>query len=636
MTWAAVTQPKGNQYDSTFQEAAIVGQPDAATPSEATASQRRSQLQEPLSGAEGSAATVLNSLLDPAGGLMSPAPLPPSECPECNCSAEVADAVAAAEAGLHGAAAEAVSAASAASASAAADAAAEVQKDDCSEAVSKAIQKASLSDGAANEESIAAAVAIATAKLEKKLAAAKKVAASAKKKAKGAPDRMIVVSRSAGNISWLPLFFGTTPTTIMQLVNMTEHRTGCWEGRRDEWALCDDNVAHTVGREAAAYLQYIVNNYDDLPAAMLFLHEHEESWHRYRPMIRLIQDLKWDQIEYASLRHWGYRDWWCEDPKASFGWRPCAELGLLVTPSDPDRASDPVLNMQHLTNWGPKGGRAVRKWWPAFFEKEMGELPDYVHMPNCCGEFVVSRARVLARPRSFYQNALDVMQAGTLDDSWDMGLSFELLWHAIFGEPYVAMAASKCAMYICSEEDANNPAYVAPPNPDPPSSFQAPVLSAEEQAMVDAPRPGEDAATSGREGGTGKWLRDARWNADSQAEQSNGDSNGSDSSDGGDSSGNTGDGSSDGEGNGDSSESQEDTSGSSSGSDNTESDSDGSVDASGVSSSGTTGSGRSGGTSRGWKSGSKGKSGRSKRGSESKKAQRTSPGEEIVSEENSE
>ena len=58
--------------------------------------------------------------------------------------------------------------------------------------------------------------------------------AAEKKKAKSAaaPDRMIVVSRSAGNISWLPLFFGTTPTTIMQLVNMTEHRTGCWEGAR--------------------------------------------------------------------------------------------------------------------------------------------------------------------------------------------------------------------------------------------------------------------------------------------------------------------------------------------------------------------------------------------------------------------
>lgn len=29
------------------------------------------------------------------------------------------------------------------------------------------------------------------------------------------------------------------------------------------------------------------------------------------------------------------------------------------------------------------------------------------------------------------------------------GLSFELLWHAIFGEPYVSMAVSKCDMYIC-------------------------------------------------------------------------------------------------------------------------------------------------------------------------------------------
>ena len=29
------------------------------------------------------------------------------------------------------------------------------------------------------------------------------------------------------------------------------------------------------------------------------------------------------------------------------------------------------------------------------------------------------------------------------------GLSFELLWHAIFGEPYVSMAVSKCDMYMC-------------------------------------------------------------------------------------------------------------------------------------------------------------------------------------------
>lgn len=46
----------------------------------------------------------------------------------------------------------------------------------------------------------------------------------------GSPDRMIVVSRSHGDLTWLSRFFGSTPTTVMQLVNMTAHRVGCWEG----------------------------------------------------------------------------------------------------------------------------------------------------------------------------------------------------------------------------------------------------------------------------------------------------------------------------------------------------------------------------------------------------------------------
>ncbi len=57
-------------------------------------------------------------------------------------------------------------------------------------------------------------------------------AAAARKGAEraGAPDRMIVVSRSHGDLTWLSRFLGSTPTTVMQLVNMTAHRVGCWEG----------------------------------------------------------------------------------------------------------------------------------------------------------------------------------------------------------------------------------------------------------------------------------------------------------------------------------------------------------------------------------------------------------------------
>lgn len=302
----------------------------------------------------------------------------------------------------------------------------------------------------------------------------------AKARATAAPDRMIIVSRSAGDLSWLPVFLGSVPTTIMQLVNITEHRTGCWEGRRDKWALCVDNVAHTVGREAAAYMQYIVNNYDNLPASMVFLHEHEESWHRYRPMLRLLQDIKWGNIGYGSLRHWNYRDWWCDDPEASFGWRPCGELGLLATPSVPSKANNRTLNLAHLCEWGEKGGKAVLDWWPVFFQEEMGDPPEYLHMPNCCGEFMVTRERVLARPLKFYKNALNVMEAGTLDESWDMGLSFELMWHVIFGEPYVAHAVAKCDLYKCTDEELKDSSLVPPPVTHP---FKPPQLTGYSKMM---------------------------------------------------------------------------------------------------------------------------------------------------------
>ena len=40
----------------------------------------------------------------------------------------------------------------------------------------------------------------------------------------------------------------------------------------------------------------------------------------------------------------------------------------------------------------------------------LGELPEAVNEPACCGEFMVSAQRVRARPLAFYQNALRRMQ----------------------------------------------------------------------------------------------------------------------------------------------------------------------------------------------------------------------------------
>ena len=40
-----------------------------------------------------------------------------------------------------------------------------------------------------------------------------------------------------------------------------------------------NNLVINKGREASSYLQFIVENYHDLPPRMVFLHGHNASWH---------------------------------------------------------------------------------------------------------------------------------------------------------------------------------------------------------------------------------------------------------------------------------------------------------------------------------------------------------------------
>ena len=55
-------------------------------------------------------------------------------------------------------------------------------------------------------------------------------------------------------------------------------------------------------RYAQAYLQFIVDFYDRLPAAMVFLHAHRSAWHR-GDALRLLPRLRWGGAPYANLRY---------------------------------------------------------------------------------------------------------------------------------------------------------------------------------------------------------------------------------------------------------------------------------------------------------------------------------------------
>ena len=69
-------------------------------------------------------------------------------------------------------------------------------------------------------------------------------------------------------------------------------------------------------------------------------------------------------------------------------------------------------------------------------------------------EFFVRRERILLRSRTFYLQALkwisDIRAADEFTD-WEVSVTFELLWHYIFGEPaYMPGVTIKpCMLYRC-------------------------------------------------------------------------------------------------------------------------------------------------------------------------------------------
>ena len=51
-----------------------------------------------------------------------------------------------------------------------------------------------------------------------------------------------------------------------------------------------------------AYIQYIVDNYDRLPASIVFMHAHRSAWHR-GDALKILPRLRWGAVPFANLRY---------------------------------------------------------------------------------------------------------------------------------------------------------------------------------------------------------------------------------------------------------------------------------------------------------------------------------------------
>lgn len=149
--------------------------------------------------------------------------------------------------------------------------------------------------------------------------------------------------------------------------------------------------------------RYIIDHYDNLPDAMLFIHSQRFQWHNDDPYYDGVGMLRNFQIPY--LRKQGYVNLRC--------------VWTLGCPSEIHPKSDTHRNDVHAGEYFTDGFKELFPGVP---------IPEEVGA-SCCAQFGVSRERVLERPRSDYVRFRDWLLKTDLTDDLS-GRIMEYSWHS--------------------------------------------------------------------------------------------------------------------------------------------------------------------------------------------------------------
>jgi hypothetical protein len=168
------------------------------------------------------------------------------------------------------------------------------------------------------------------------------------------------------------------------------------------------------GKEAMAYLTYLIENYSNLPDISIFLHAHKDgypaAWHTdvegYSNVLS-VQSLRHDTVHrlgFVNLR--------C-------GWIPGCPDEI-----QPFRTTDAHRTTEHIF---------VEAWRDLFPDEPT--IPRKVGTP-CCAQFAVSREAILRKEKAEYVRYREWLLNTRCDDELS-GRIFEYLWHIIFGREAV-------------------------------------------------------------------------------------------------------------------------------------------------------------------------------------------------------
>lgn len=207
-----------------------------------------------------------------------------------------------------------------------------------------------------------------------------------------APARAIVVASLADDTVWL--LQNVADACIIPYAHVDKPtRANAWESVPNR------------GREASVYLRFIVDHYDNLPDATVFLHGHfSPSWHSTN-IAEILRHLDWSQ------------------PYANLNFNP--EYSVWTTLEDEEGTG---LRKLYLD---------VAAAWPEIFAEVTGQpaAPWPSLSTHCCAQFLLSRESILRHPREWYVRALDWLHAGDARYKGDVAnaaIVFEMAWEWIF------------------------------------------------------------------------------------------------------------------------------------------------------------------------------------------------------------
>lgn len=218
-------------------------------------------------------------------------------------------------------------------------------------------------------------------------------------------DTIIVTNHFLENLDWLIKYKDLFKNIVVC------NKIGAEEMSKDVLNNLDCKSCPTMqnkGKEATAYLNYIINNYENLPNKIAFIHGHEYAWHQSGPynLISMILRAKVDEYGYVSLNN---------------NFLPLS------------------TNKNYIFN-------LLKKYWKDYFYEYLGELPnEFIH--DCCAQFIVSKELILKHPKQAYQkwyNLCNIINSNKEDEKDEnYAIMFEYIWYIIFKERGVFSMSNK-------------------------------------------------------------------------------------------------------------------------------------------------------------------------------------------------